>query len=137
MVEGIKAFRIMDRELDPEMEGEAITATRKIKRALLQKHFGRLIDAMYAQDGRPDFQASELRTSNEEEAMHKLNAFGYASAIAISVAVGLPGSSSTALAQSTIKIGISGTATGPNSPSYLRTPKAFVFISASSTMPAA
>ena len=43
-VEQVKAFRILDRELDPELEGEAVTPTRKIKRALLQRHFGHLID---------------------------------------------------------------------------------------------
>ena len=49
-VEQVKAFRILDRELDPEVEGEAVTATRKIKRALLQRQFAHLIDAMYADD---------------------------------------------------------------------------------------
>jgi long-chain acyl-CoA synthetase len=49
-VEQVKAFRILDRELDPEMEGEAVTATRKIKRAVLQRHFGHLIDEMYSDD---------------------------------------------------------------------------------------
>jgi len=49
-VEQIKAFRILDRELDPEVEGEAITATRKIKRAVLHKHFGHLISEMYSDD---------------------------------------------------------------------------------------
>lgn len=49
-VEQIKAFRILDRELDPEVEGEAVTATRKIKRSQLQKHFGHLISEMYADD---------------------------------------------------------------------------------------
>jgi long-chain acyl-CoA synthetase len=49
-VEQVKAFRILDRELDPEVEGEAITATRKIKRSLLQKHFVNLIEEMYSDD---------------------------------------------------------------------------------------
>jgi len=49
-VEQVKAFRILDRELDPEVEGEAVTPTRKIKRGLLQKHFGHLIDQMYSDD---------------------------------------------------------------------------------------
>ena len=49
-VEQIKAFRILDRELDPEVEGEAVTATRKIKRSLLQHHFGHLIKEMYSDD---------------------------------------------------------------------------------------
>lgn len=49
-VEQVKSFRILDRELDPEVEGEAVTATRKIKRALLQRQFSHLIDEMYADD---------------------------------------------------------------------------------------
>jgi long-chain acyl-CoA synthetase len=49
-VEQVKAFRILDRELDPEIEGEAVTATRKIKRAVLQQQFAYLIDDMYAND---------------------------------------------------------------------------------------
>jgi long-chain acyl-CoA synthetase len=49
-VEQVKVFRILDRELDPEVEGEAVTPTRKIKRSLLQKHFGHLIDQMYSDD---------------------------------------------------------------------------------------
>src|SRR5262249_59399950 len=32
-VEQMKAFRILDRELDPEVEGEGVTAKRKIKRS--------------------------------------------------------------------------------------------------------
>ena len=49
-VEQVKAFRILDRELDPEVEGEAVTATRKIKRSLLQQQFAHLIDEMYGDD---------------------------------------------------------------------------------------
>jgi long-chain acyl-CoA synthetase len=49
-VEQVKAFRILDRELDPEIEGEAVTATRKVKRALLQQHFAHLINEMYSDD---------------------------------------------------------------------------------------
>jgi long-chain acyl-CoA synthetase len=49
-VEQVKSFRILDRELDPEVEGEAVTATRKIKRSLLQRQFSHLIDEMYADD---------------------------------------------------------------------------------------
>ena len=49
-VEQVKAFRILDRELDPELEGEAVTPTRKIKRALLQRHFRHLIEEMYSAD---------------------------------------------------------------------------------------
>jgi long-chain acyl-CoA synthetase len=49
-VEQVKAFRILDRELDPEVEGEAVTPTRKIKRALLAQHFRHLINEMYGGD---------------------------------------------------------------------------------------
>jgi long-chain acyl-CoA synthetase len=49
-VEQVKAFRILDRELDPEVEGEAVTATRKIKRVLLHRHFRHLINEMYGDD---------------------------------------------------------------------------------------
>jgi len=49
-VEQIKAFRILDRELDPEVEGEAVTATRKIKRSVLEKHFAHLVGEMYSDD---------------------------------------------------------------------------------------
>jgi long-chain acyl-CoA synthetase len=49
-VEQVKSFRILDRELDPEVEGEAVTATRKIKRSLLQRQFAHLIEEMYADD---------------------------------------------------------------------------------------
>lgn len=46
-VEQVKGFRILDRELDPEVEGEPITATRKVKRAQLHKRFAHLIEQMY------------------------------------------------------------------------------------------
>ena len=49
-VEQVKSFRILDRELDPEVEGEAVTATRKIKRSLLQQRFAYLVEEMYAGD---------------------------------------------------------------------------------------
>ncbi len=49
-VEQVKAFRILDRELDPEIEGEAVTATRKIKRSLLQQQFSHLLEEMYSDD---------------------------------------------------------------------------------------
>jgi len=49
-VEQVKAFRLLDRELDPEVEGEAVTPTRKIKRSLLQQQFAHLIEEMYGDD---------------------------------------------------------------------------------------
>jgi long-chain acyl-CoA synthetase len=62
-VEQVKAFRILDRELDPELEGEAVTATRKIKRALLQQHFAHLINEMYSDD-------EEQRIARQLEDVH-------------------------------------------------------------------
>jgi long-chain acyl-CoA synthetase len=46
-VEQVKAFRILPKQLDPEEEGEPVTPTRKVKRALMQARFKALIDEMY------------------------------------------------------------------------------------------
>ena len=46
-VEQIKAFRILPKALDPEEEGEPVTPTRKVKRALMIERFRELVDAMY------------------------------------------------------------------------------------------
>ncbi len=46
-VEQIKAFRILPKMLDPEEEGEPVTPTRKVKRALMLERFRDLVDAMY------------------------------------------------------------------------------------------
>ena len=46
-VEQIKRFRILPKMLDPEQEGEPVTPTRKVKRALMQQRCKELIDAMY------------------------------------------------------------------------------------------
>src|SRR5262249_5242640 len=46
-VEQIKRFRVLPKVLDPEQEGEPVTPTRKVKRAVVQQHFQGLIDAMY------------------------------------------------------------------------------------------
>ncbi len=46
-VEQIKRFRILPKMLDPEQEGDPVTPTRKVKRALMQQRFKELIDAMY------------------------------------------------------------------------------------------
>src|SRR5215813_27884 len=45
--EQIKAFRILPKALDPEAEGEPVTATRKIKRQLMYQHFKALVEEMY------------------------------------------------------------------------------------------
>lgn len=50
--EQVKAFRILPKELDPEQEGEPVTATRKIKRKQMEERFGDLIESMY--DDRED-----------------------------------------------------------------------------------
>src|SRR5918992_1414835 len=46
-VEQIKAFRILPKALDPEEEGEPVTPTRKVKRALMLERFKELVEAMY------------------------------------------------------------------------------------------
>ena len=46
-VEQIKAFRILPKALDPEEDGEPVTPTRKVKRALMYERFKELVDAMY------------------------------------------------------------------------------------------
>jgi long-chain acyl-CoA synthetase len=46
-VEQIKAFRILPKALDPEEEGEPVTPTRKVKRALMYERFKDLVEAMY------------------------------------------------------------------------------------------
>ena len=47
-VEQIKSFRIIPKELDPEEEGEPVTPTRKVKRHLMYKKFGELVESMYS-----------------------------------------------------------------------------------------
>jgi long-chain acyl-CoA synthetase len=46
-VEQIKAFRILPKALDPEEEGEPVTATRKVKRQLMYERFKTLVEEMY------------------------------------------------------------------------------------------
>jgi long-chain acyl-CoA synthetase len=46
-VEQVKAFRILPKALDPEEEGEPVTPTRKVKRALMYERFKPLVEAMY------------------------------------------------------------------------------------------
>jgi len=46
-VEQIKAFRILPKALDPEQEGEPVTPTRKVKRALMYERFEKLVEDMY------------------------------------------------------------------------------------------
>ena len=49
-VEQVKAFRLLPRELDPEMEGEPVTPTRKVKRRLMAERYGALVESMYGND---------------------------------------------------------------------------------------
>jgi len=49
-VEQIKRFRILPKKLDPEEEGEPVTPTRKLKRALMIKRFEALVESMYEDD---------------------------------------------------------------------------------------
>jgi long-chain acyl-CoA synthetase len=45
-VEQVKAFRLLPRELDPELEGEPVTPTRKVKRRLMAERYGPLVESM-------------------------------------------------------------------------------------------
>jgi long-chain acyl-CoA synthetase len=49
-VEQVKAFRLLPRELDPELEGEPVTPTRKVKRRLMAERYGPLVESMYGGD---------------------------------------------------------------------------------------
>jgi long-chain acyl-CoA synthetase len=46
-VEQVKSFRILPKALDPEEEGEPVTPTRKLKRALMLERFKALVESMY------------------------------------------------------------------------------------------
>ncbi|MCZ7566392.1 MAG: hypothetical protein M5U08_23460 [Burkholderiales bacterium] len=46
-VEQVKRFRILPKALDPEEEGEPVTPTRKVKRALMIERYRELVEAMY------------------------------------------------------------------------------------------
>jgi long-chain acyl-CoA synthetase len=46
-VEQVKAFRVLPKALDPEEEGEPVTPTRKVKRALMLERFRELVESMY------------------------------------------------------------------------------------------
>jgi long-chain acyl-CoA synthetase len=46
-VEQIKSFRILPKALDPEEEGEPVTPTRKLKRALMLERFKEQVESMY------------------------------------------------------------------------------------------
>ena len=47
-VEQVKAFRILPKALDPEVEGEPVTPTRKVKRAQMYARFRDLVESMYS-----------------------------------------------------------------------------------------
>jgi long-chain acyl-CoA synthetase len=46
-VEQVKSFRILPKALDPQDEGEPVTPTRKVKRALMLERFKDLVESMY------------------------------------------------------------------------------------------
>ena len=48
--EQVKAFRILPRSLDPELEGEPVTATRKVKRKQMYECFRELVESMHVED---------------------------------------------------------------------------------------
>jgi long-chain acyl-CoA synthetase len=49
-VEQVKAFRLLPRELDPELEDEPVTPTRKVKRRLMAERYHPLVASMYGSD---------------------------------------------------------------------------------------
>lgn len=49
-VEQVKKFRIIPKELDPEDEADAITATRKVQRRKMYEEFKELVDSMYTRE---------------------------------------------------------------------------------------
>jgi len=49
-VEQVKRFRILPRVLDPEIEGEPVTPTRKVKRGQMYARFRELVESMYDRD---------------------------------------------------------------------------------------
>jgi long-chain acyl-CoA synthetase len=59
-VEQVKEFRILPKALDPEEEGEPVTPTRKVKRALMERRFADLIASMY-DDREERLLAAEVR----------------------------------------------------------------------------
>jgi long-chain acyl-CoA synthetase len=63
-VEQVKAFRLLPRELDPELEGEPVTPTRKVKRRLMAERYGALVESMFTgdEDNRIAAEAAGLST---------------------------------------------------------------------------
>ena len=62
----MKAFRLLPRELDPELEGEPVTPTRKVKRRLMAERYGALVESMYAGDEDDRIAAEAARLSTED-----------------------------------------------------------------------
>jgi long-chain acyl-CoA synthetase len=52
-VEQVKSFRIIPKELDPENEGDPLTPTRKVKRALMYERFRDLVESMFPRGETP------------------------------------------------------------------------------------
>ncbi len=65
-VEQVKAFRLLPRELDPELEGEPVTPTRKVKRRLMAERYGTLVESMYAGDEERRIAAEVASLSTED-----------------------------------------------------------------------
>ncbi len=65
-VEQVKAFRLLPRELDPELEGEPVTPTRKVKRRLMAERYDTLVESMYAGDEERRIAAEVASLSTEE-----------------------------------------------------------------------
>jgi long-chain acyl-CoA synthetase len=47
-VEQVKKFRLIPKLLDPSVDGEPVTPTRKIKRELMYQQFKDIVESMYS-----------------------------------------------------------------------------------------
>jgi long-chain acyl-CoA synthetase len=65
-VEQVKAFRLLPRELDPELEGEPVTPTRKLKRRAMAERYGTLVESMYAGDEKRRIAAEVASLTTED-----------------------------------------------------------------------
>jgi long-chain acyl-CoA synthetase len=65
-VEQVKVFRLLPRELDPEVEGEPVTPTRKVKRRLMAQRYRDLVESMYSidEEGRIAAEVADLQTED-------------------------------------------------------------------------
>jgi long-chain acyl-CoA synthetase len=61
-VEQVKKFRLLPKELDPEHEGDPLTPTRKVKRAVMYERYRGLVESMYAEPAAVEVELARLPT---------------------------------------------------------------------------